>query len=104
MDQKRLVCEGRGLSKVKYAVQNSKESFLTRDEGVFIAHTSKTSRWKDSAYLTVRQDFLRISTDSNLETTQKSLWTKEKNSGAHSEFLDNILIRIMNLSRVATID
>jgi hypothetical protein len=54
MDQKRLVCEGRGLSKVKYAVQNSQECFLARDGGVFIAHTPKTSRWKDSAHLAVR--------------------------------------------------
>jgi hypothetical protein len=160
------VCEGRGLSKVKYAVQNSQETFLTRDGGVFITHTPKTSRWKDSAHLAVRpqcksrsdrqrgndyfqikfstvgggggqttgytgaggltghpwrsdrkhlfrppkiyffrQYFSRISTDSNLETTQKSLRTKEKNGGAHSKlFLDNILIRIMNLSKVATID
>jgi hypothetical protein len=44
MDQERLVCEGRGLSKVKYAVQNSQEYFLARDGGVFIAHTPKTSR------------------------------------------------------------
>jgi hypothetical protein len=48
------VCEGRGLSKVKYAVQNSQEGFLARDGGVFIAHTPKTSRWKDSAHLAVR--------------------------------------------------
>jgi hypothetical protein len=46
MDQERPVCEGRELSKVKYAVQNSQESFLVRDGGVFIAHTPKTSRWK----------------------------------------------------------
>jgi hypothetical protein len=153
MDQERLVCEGRGLSKVKYAVQNSQENFLARD-GVFISHTPKTSHWKDSAHLAVRpqckswldrqrgndyfqfkfstvgggggltgpgggqtagytgtggltghpwrsdrehifrppkiyffrQDFSRISTDSNLEITQKSLPTKEKNGGAHSEF------------------
>jgi hypothetical protein len=48
--------------------------------------------------------FSMISTDLNLETTQKSLRTKEKNGGAHSEFLDNILIRIMNLSKVTTIN
>jgi hypothetical protein len=28
MDQERLVCEGRGLSKVKYAVQMAKRAFL----------------------------------------------------------------------------
>jgi hypothetical protein len=31
------------------------------------------------------KDFLRFSTDSNLETTQKSLRTNERNGGAHSE-------------------
>jgi hypothetical protein len=59
--------------------------------------------WPPKIYF-FKQDFSRISTDSNLETIQKSLRTKEKNGGAHSEFLDNILIRIMNLSKVATID
>jgi hypothetical protein len=59
--------------------------------------------WPPKIYF-FRQDFSRISTDSNLETNQKSLRTKEKNGGTHSEFLDNILIRIMNLSKVATID
>jgi hypothetical protein len=48
------VCEGRWLSKVKYAVQNSQEYFLAQDRGVFIAHTLKTSRLKGSAHLTVR--------------------------------------------------
>jgi hypothetical protein len=54
MDQERLVCEGRGLSKVNYDVQMAKSPSLARDGGVFIAHTPKTSRWKDSAHLAVR--------------------------------------------------
>jgi hypothetical protein len=32
------------------------------------------------------KDFPWFSTDSNLETTQKSLRTKKRNSGAHSKF------------------
>jgi hypothetical protein len=32
------------------------------------------------------KDFPRFSTDSNLETTQKSLRTNERNGGAHLEF------------------
>jgi hypothetical protein len=133
--------------KSQVCCSNDQESYLARDEGVFIAHTLKTSRWEDSAHLTVRpqynsrsncqrgnnyfqikistvrvgggltgpgdgqtaiytgaggqtarayfghqksisstKDFPRFSTDSNLETTQKSLRTKERNGGAHSEF------------------
>jgi hypothetical protein len=136
MDQERLVCEGRGISKVKYVVQIAKSTILHEMEE-YLAHTPKTSHWEDSAHLAVRtqcnswsgrqrgndyfqikfltigvgggltgpgggqtarayfgrqksislaKDFPRFSTDSNLETTQKSLRTKERNGGAHSEF------------------
>jgi hypothetical protein len=36
--------------------------------------------------LSSRKDYSKDFNDSSLETTQKSLWTKEKNGGAHSEF------------------
>jgi hypothetical protein len=40
--------------KSQVCYSNGKESYLARDGGVFIAHTSKTSRWEDSAHLAVR--------------------------------------------------
>jgi hypothetical protein len=162
MDQERLVCEGRGLSKVKYAVQMAKSTILHEMEEYLyhtlqklairkILHTWRSDRRGNNyfqiKFLTVgvgggltgpgggqtaiytraggltghpwrsdrpgtgvggligpwcrsdcyglfrppkiyfsAKDFLRFSTDSNLEITQKSLRAKKRNGGAHSEF------------------
>jgi hypothetical protein len=36
---------------------NGQEGYLTRDGCVFIAHTPKTSRWKDFVHLAIRPQF-----------------------------------------------
>ena len=51
--RKACVWRERALTR-QVCCSNGQEGFLARDGGVFIAHTPKTSRWKDSVHLAVR--------------------------------------------------
>jgi hypothetical protein len=51
-------------------------------------------------FISSKKQFSKVFNDSNLETTQKSLWTK----GEEWWCALRILTRIRNLSKVATID
>jgi hypothetical protein len=57
MDQGKLMCEGSGLSRVKYVVQMTKKAILHKMDGYFYPTLQKLAIEKVSAHLAVIPQF-----------------------------------------------